>query len=82
MPDFSAGRKIAGWLALSAVVIGLDLYTKHQVQSALMYGEHHQVTSFFDIVLFYNEGAAFSFLAGAGGGNASFSARLRLLLPW
>ncbi len=79
MPDFSAGRKIAGWLALSAVVIGLDLYTKHQVQSALMYGEHHQVTSFFDIVLFYNEGAAFSFLAGAGGWQRIFFSTIAII---
>jgi signal peptidase II len=55
------------WLGISAVVIALDLYTKHLIQSALAYGEHVVVTSFFDLVLFYNEGAAFSFLAGAGG---------------
>lgn len=55
------------WLSISAVVIALDIYTKHLVQSALAYGEHRAVTSFFDIVLFYNSGAAFSFLAGAGG---------------
>jgi signal peptidase II len=55
------------WLGLSAVVIALDLYTKHLVQAAFAYGEHLSVTSFFDLVLFYNEGAAFSFLAGAGG---------------
>jgi signal peptidase II len=55
------------WLGLSAVVIALDLYTKHLVQAAFAYGEHFSVTSFFDLVLFYNEGAAFSFLAGAGG---------------
>lgn len=51
----------------AVVVIALDLYTKHLVQSAFAYGEHLTVTSFFDLVLFYNEGAAFSFLAGAGG---------------
>jgi signal peptidase II len=55
------------WLGLSAVVIALDLYTKHLVQAAFAYGEHFSVTPFFDLVLFYNEGAAFSFLAGAGG---------------
>lgn len=55
------------WLGLSAVVIALDLYTKHLIQAAFAYGEHVSVTSFFDLVLFHNEGAAFSFLAGAGG---------------
>lgn len=60
------------WLGLSAVVIVLDLYTKHLIQSALAYGEHRTVTSFFDVVLFHNEGAAFSFLAGAGGWQRAF----------
>jgi signal peptidase II len=55
------------WLWLSAIVIALDLLTKHWVQSALVYGEHRTITDFFDLVLFYNEGAAFSFLASAGG---------------
>jgi signal peptidase II len=60
------------WLGLSAVVIALDLYTKHLVQSALVYGEHVTVTSFFDLVLFLNQGAAFSFLADAGGWQRIF----------
>jgi signal peptidase II len=60
------------WLGLSAVVIALDLYTKHLVQSALVYGEHVTVTSFFDLVLFLNQGAAFSFLANAGGWQRVF----------
>lgn len=55
------------WLSVSAVVIALDLYTKHLVESALAYGEHLALTPFFDLVLFHNEGAAFSFLSGAGG---------------
>lgn len=61
-----------GWLAVSGGVIALDLYTKHLVQTALAYGDHHVVTSFFDLVLFHNEGAAFSFLAGAGGWQRIF----------
>jgi signal peptidase II len=60
------------WLGISAAIVALDLYTKHLVQSALTYGEHVPVTSFFDLVLFHNEGAAFSFLAGAGGWQRVF----------
>lgn len=60
------------WLVLSAAVIVLDLYTKHLVQSAFAYGEHMRLTPFFDLVLFHNEGAAFSFLAGAGGWQRLF----------
>ena len=60
------------WLGISAAIVALDLYTKHLVQSSLAYGEHVAVTSFFDLVLFHNEGAAFSFLAGAGGWQRVF----------
>jgi len=55
------------WLSLSAVVIVIDVYTKHLIQQAFQYGEHLQITSFFDLVRFHNEGAAFSFLASQGG---------------
>ncbi|MEK7785480.1 MAG: signal peptidase II, partial [Chloroflexota bacterium] len=41
------------WLMISAVVIALDLFTKHLVQSALTYGEHMTITSFFNLVLTY-----------------------------
>ena len=55
------------WLSLSAVVIAIDVYTKHLIQQAFQYGEHLHITSFFDLVRFHNEGAAFSFLASQGG---------------
>lgn len=55
------------WLALSAIVIAIDVYTKHLIQQAFQYGERLQITSFFDLVRFHNEGAAFSFLANQGG---------------
>ncbi len=55
------------WLGVSAAVIALDLYTKRLIESWLAFGDHWPVTSFFDLVLFHNEGAAFSFLAAAGG---------------
>jgi len=55
------------WFAISTVIVALDLYTKSLVQKAFSYGEHLTVTSFFDLVRYHNEGAAFSFLANAGG---------------
>jgi signal peptidase II len=55
------------WLAFSAVVIVIDVYTKHLIQQAFQYGEHLQITPFFDLVRYHNEGAAFSFLANQGG---------------
>jgi len=55
------------WFGLSTIVITLDLFTKSLIEQALAYGDHLVVTSFFDLVRYHNEGAAFSFLAGAGG---------------
>lgn len=55
------------WLSISAVIVAVDLYTKHLVQQAFEYGDKMMVTSYFDLVRYHNEGAAFSFLAGAGG---------------
>lgn len=63
---------ILRYLALSVVVIALDLYTKHLVLGAFAYGEHLQINSYFDLVRYHNEGAAFSFLAGAGGWQRVF----------
>ena len=55
------------WLSISAVIVVVDLYTKHLIQNAFEYSEHLTVTPFFDLVRYHNEGAAFSFLADAGG---------------
>jgi signal peptidase II len=55
------------WLAVSAAVIAADLATKAWITHAFAPGESHEVTSFFSLVLVYNTGAAFSFLADASG---------------
>ncbi len=55
------------WLTISAIVVALDLYTKYLIQDVFQYAEHLTITSFFDLVRYHNEGAAFSFLADAGG---------------
>jgi signal peptidase II len=55
------------WFGISTIVVALDLYTKHLVQQMFEYGEHLTINSFFDLVRYHNEGAAFSFLANAGG---------------
>ena len=60
------------WFLISAVIVVLDLYTKYLVQQAFQYGEHLTLTSFFDLVRYHNEGAAFSFLANAGGWQKIF----------
>ncbi|MEO1956900.1 MAG: signal peptidase II [Methylophilaceae bacterium] len=58
---------LSNWLSISAIVVVVDLYTKHLTQQAFEIGDKLMVSSFFDLVRYHNEGAAFSFLADAGG---------------
>lgn len=55
------------WLLLAVVVIILDQTSKAAITSHFVYGESLIVTSFFNLVLAHNTGAAFSFLSDAGG---------------
>jgi signal peptidase II len=57
----------ARWLAVSLAVVAADLATKAWVSGAFAPGEVREVTPFFNMVLMHNTGAAFSFLADAGG---------------
>jgi signal peptidase II len=66
MPE-AAGRPWLRWLALAGAVVFADLATKEWVTQSLHYGESREITPFFNLVLVHNSGAAFSFLAGAGG---------------
>ena len=59
--------KLAPWLALSALVLVLDQASKAWVLASFRLMEGHVVTPFFNLVFVFNSGAAFSFLAGAGG---------------
>jgi signal peptidase II len=62
------GIGVAGALALAV----LDQAVKSLVQSQLAPGEVVPVTGFFNLVLVFNTGAAFSFLAGASGWQREF----------
>lgn len=55
------------WLWLSLLVIILDQFSKYVVSDLLHLYESVAVLPFFSITLLHNPGAAFSFLAGAGG---------------
>lgn len=55
------------WLLVSAGVIVLDQLTKAWIGANFRIGEELPVTSFFSLVLAYNTGAAFSFLAWGSG---------------
>ena len=55
------------WLVLALIVILTDQFTKVLIVDHYALGEGFAVTSFFNIVRVHNTGAAFSFLAAAGG---------------
>lgn len=63
----SLAQRLAPWLSLAALIIIADQITKIAVARALTFAERIPVTSFFDLTLLYNKGAAFSFLANAAG---------------
>jgi signal peptidase II len=65
-------RKLSPWLGLAALIVLLDQGTKLTIERVFDYGDVHPVTSFFNLVLTYNKGAAFSFLAGASGWQKQF----------
>lgn len=54
-------------LAVAAAIVIADVATKQLVQASFAYGERLPVTGFFNLVFVMNPGAAFSFLADAGG---------------
>lgn len=55
------------WLGLAVVLLVADQATKQLILASYQLGDSTPVTSFFNIVRAHNTGAAFSFLAGAGG---------------
>ena len=60
-------RNIKSWLWLAATLIAIDQISKWIVLGALRPGDTHYVAPFFNWVLTFNSGAAFSFLSDAGG---------------
>ena len=55
------------WLWLALMVLFLDQATKYLAETQLLEYAPVRITSFFNLRLVYNDGAAFSFLSGAGG---------------
>ncbi len=60
-------RKPLPWFGLAAAVVVLDQLVKWIVLARFAPGEGLEVTSFFNLVLVFNKGAAFSFLAREAG---------------
>jgi signal peptidase II len=55
------------WLAFSALLVALDQLSKFALTRMLAHGNSIEVAPFFNVVLVYNPGAAFSFLSSAPG---------------
>ena len=55
------------WLAWAVLLMGADQITKTLILNHYQLGDSTFITSFFNIVRAHNTGAAFSFLADAGG---------------
>lgn len=73
-------RSIDRWLWLAACLIGIDQISKWIVLAQLKPGETVYVAPFFNWVLTFNPGAAFSFLADAGGWQRWFFTLLALVI--
>lgn len=71
-------KRIQRWWALALILFILDWGTKQVVASNLFYGQEIAVFPFFDLTLRYNTGAAFSFLAQAGGWQRWFFSLIAL----
>jgi signal peptidase II len=71
---------VFGWLMLAAVVVGLDQWTKHLAATHLVMFEPQEVFAWLNWRLAHNSGAAFSFLAGAGGWQRWFFTALALVV--
>ena len=55
------------WLGVAALWLVFDQFTKYLIVAHYQLYQSTTVTSFFNVVRVHNYGAAFSFLAGAGG---------------
>jgi len=60
------------WLGIAFIVILLDQISKIMIVRTFVHGEEKPITGFFNLVLAYNPGAAFSFLSNQGGWQRYF----------
>lgn len=73
-------KRFWNWLLLAGGLILVDQLTKQAILARFQPGDGQAVTSFFNLVLVYNPGAAFSFLANAGGWQKGFFVLLALAI--
>jgi len=63
----SGSGGMLAWLGLAFIIVMLDQFVKVIIVGYYRLGDSTTVTSFFNVVRVHNYGAAFSFLADAGG---------------
>ena len=63
----SRGGGMMQWLGLAFILLLADQFTKVLILGYYQLGDSTYITNFFNVVRVHNSGAAFSFLAGAGG---------------
>lgn len=76
--NYVPARNIKSWLWLAGAIIFLDQISKWLVLGMLQPGDSHYVAPFWNWVLTFNPGAAFSFLSDAGGWQRWFFTALAL----
>lgn len=60
------------WLGIAAIIMLVDQLTKITMSRMLAFGQSEAVTSYFNLVMVYNKGAAFSFLSDQPGWQRYF----------
>jgi signal peptidase II len=75
----ATSQRAARWFALAAAVVVLDQFVKWAFLASFAPGERREITSFFNLVLVFNKGAAFSFLADAPGWQGPLLAGFALI---
>jgi signal peptidase II len=78
-PKRTASGSMMPWLGIAFLVILIDQLTKITITKLFIHGESKPITSFFNLVLAYNPGAAFSFLSDAGGWQRYFFTAVALV---
>ena len=65
--SYGSGGGMLQWLGLAFILLLVDQFTKVLILGYYQLGDSTYITNFFNVVRVHNSGAAFSFLAGAGG---------------
>ncbi|MGC9456610.1 MAG: signal peptidase II [Halothiobacillaceae bacterium] len=80
MRPSGAARSPMAWLMLSGIVLVVDQLTKIWATRALDYADPVAILPIFNLRLLHNTGAAFSFLADAGGWQRWLFAALAVII--